>query len=677
MKSIKEKIIKLTEKINYYSYLYNVLNISEIQDFEYDLLMYELNKLEKKFPHLIESDSPTNRVGEQPSNKFQIIHHKVPMLSLNNAFNEKEFLAFYKNIQNKLQIIKHIELCCELKIDGVAVSLSYKNGKLISGSTRGNGIYGENVTLNIKQIKSIPTYLKGNNFPKFIEIRGEIFINKTTFINLNKRISHNKGKIFSNPRNTASGLLRQTKFYQNKNISSLSFLCYGIGLIDDNITFSTQSQTLEQLKIWGLPVNKYNYITNSPEKVLYFYKNFQKKRSELDFDIDGVVIKINSCALQKKLGNTNRVYKWAIAFKFIAEAQITLLQDVTFQLGRTGIITPVAHLHPIKILGVIIKKATLHNIQEINRLGICIGDKVVVKRAGDVIPKITSIIPMKNDSYSRIAIIIPQNCPSCNVLLDQSSTGILRCMQGLNCKAQKIEYFKHFVSKNAMNIKGIGDAIINQLVEKNFISTPVDFFKLTETQLIQLNRVGLSLAKNILYSVNKAKITTLNRFIYSIGIHEVGENTSVNLANYFGKLENIINASFEDLILVPNIGNIIAFNICHYMSNKHNYNMILSLVKYVEIRNSQHVMLGNTNTYNSNFFKNKNIVLTGALVMTKRNDIKDILIKLGAKIKTNISKKTHLLIMGNSPGLKLKKAQKLGIKIINEKQMQLLLENNN
>lgn len=574
MKKVLNKINNLKKKIFYYKYLYHNLNKSEISDTEYDFLIKKLEKLEKKYPQLRNIHSPTQIVGESPLPTFKKFYHKIPMLSLNHIYNYKDYLYFNNKLKTFLNK-KNIDYCCEIKLDGVAVNLLYKKKLLILASTRGNGFIGENITNNIKNITAIPFFLKGKNIPKIIEIRGEIFIKKSNFFKLNKKLHITGNKTFSNLRNTASGFLRSIN---PKNKKELDFFGYGIGFIDGKMSDSHFSR-LKCLKEWGIPIHESFKLFQKKENILNFYSDIQNKRKNFDFEIDGIVIKVNSIKLQKKLGNTNRFPRWAIAFKFPSLEKSTYIHNVKFQVGKSGIITPVAYLNPVYISGVKIKKATLHNFREIKRLNIKIGDKVIIKRAGDVIPKITSVIfsERKNKVHD---IIFPKFCPFCKSEIQYlKNESIAYCTGNFKCKMQLIKFLTHLVSRNAFNIQGIGYNLIKKLVNQKIINNLIDFFSLDLNQIIQL--VGLLRAKKIISSLHQSKNITLSKFIYALGIQKIGQNYSKRIASHFRTVENFLNAEKKEIEKIPGIGFISSLNIYNFIKN--NQKFIKKLINKVKI----------------------------------------------------------------------------------------------
>ncbi|MGP1939017.1 MAG: NAD-dependent DNA ligase LigA [Arsenophonus sp. ET-DL9-MAG3] len=658
----------LKKKIRYHEHLYHVLDAPEIPDVEYDRMMQELQKLEAQHSKLIMNDSPTQLIGATPLTAFKQARHEILMLSLDSVFNEKDYLAFDKRVHDYLKDKDQLIFCCELKLDGLAVNLLYKKGELVQGATRGDGKTGENVTANIRTIKSIPTRLTGNNIPECIEIRGEVFMTHSDFKKLNEEAQYNNGKIFTNPRNAAAGSLRQL----NSSITakrSLSFFCYGFGLVMGGKLPISQYQCLIQFKKWGLPVNDKLALCKNSQQVLEYYHKIESVRLDLGFDIDGIVIKIDSLQLQKKLGFIARAPRWATAFKFSAQEKITLLHDVEFQIGRTGAITPIARLKPVHIAGVTISNATLHNADEIKRLNIRIGDSVVIRRAGDVIPQIVNVLIDRRPTDSQ-EIQFPIHCPVCGSDIEHiEGEALIRCTGALFCTAQRKGALKHFVSRRAMNIKGIGDKIINQLVDKKYVTTVADLYRLNLDVLMRLDRIGIKSAQNIINALNKSKRTTLARFIYALGIRKVGEVMASNLASHYTTLALLITANIKSLKTVQNIGEIIANHIINFFHELHNQNIINELINEIGI-NWPSVLFKKT----SNTFIGKTIVLSGKLNYLTRDELKDKLTLLGAKVITSVSKQTDLVIANKANSVKIIKANELGIKILNENELKILLE---
>ena len=672
MESVQDKITELRTTLRHHEYLYHVLDAPDIPDAEYDRLMRELRALEEQHPDLITPDSPTQRVGAAPLTAFEQVRHEVPMLSLDNVFDEAGYLAFNKRVQDRLKSSDEITFCCELKLDGLAVSLLYEDGLLVRAATRGDGTTGENITANVRTIRAIPLRLKGDNIPARLEVRGEVFMNQAGFEKLNEEARRTGGKVFANPRNAAAGSLRQL----DPRITArrpLTFFCYGFGLVEGGELPYTHWERLQQFKAWGIPVSDRIRLSHSAEEVLAFYHQVERDRPQLGFDIDGVVIKVDSQELQERLGFVARAPRWAIAFKFPAQEQLTTVRDVEFQVGRTGAITPVARLEPVQVAGVMVSNATLHNADEIARLGLRIGDRVVIRRAGDVIPQVVNVVETERGDDTR-EVVFPAHCPVCGSDVERvEGEAVTRCTGGLICGAQRKEALKHFVSRRAMDVEGMGDKIIDQLVEKEYVKTPADLFRLSAGLLTGLDRMGPKSAQNVVDALNKAKATTLPRFLYALGIREVGEATAVNLANHFGSLEKIMDADLEALIAVQDVGKVVAAHVRNFMEEESNREVIRQLVEDIGIHWPA-VTVVNAEELDSPF-AGKTVVLTGSLSMMSRDDAKERLAALGAKVSGSVSKKTDLVIAGEAAGSKLAKAQELGIEVIDEAEMIRLLDN--
>ena len=670
MDSIEQQLTELRTTLRHHEYLYHVMDAPEVPDAEYDRLLRELRELEAQHPDLITPDSPTQRVGAAPLSAFTQIRHEVPMLSLDNVFDEESFLAFNKRVQDRLKSTDALSYCCELKLDGLAVSILYENGVLIRAATRGDGTTGEDITSNVRTIRAIPLKLHGDNIPARLEVRGEVFLPQAGFEKINEEARRTGGKIFANPRNAAAGSLRQL----DPRITAkrpLTFFCYGVGILEGGELPRSHLERLQQFKRWGLPVSDRIRICDTPQAVLDFYHKVAEDRPQLGFDIDGVVIKVDSLDLQEQLGFVARAPRWAVAFKFPAQEQMTWVRDVEFQVGRTGAITPVARLEPVHVAGVLVSNATLHNADEIARLGLKIGDKVVIRRAGDVIPQVVNVIESERPAKTR-DVEFPTHCPVCGSDVERvEGEAVTRCTGGLICGAQRKESLKHFVSRRAMDVDGMGDKIIDQLVEKEYVHTPADLFRLTAGKLTGLDRMGPKSAQNIVNALEKSKETTFARFLYALGIREVGEATAAGLAAYFGTLEALIAASIDELQKVPDVGIVVATHVRHFLDEESNREVIRQLVEEVGIHWAAPVVV-NAEEIDSPF-AGKTIVLTGSLSQMSRDDAKAALLALGAKVAGSVSKKTDLVIAGEAAGSKLAKAQELGIAVIDEAEMIRLL----
>ena len=663
MTNIQTQIDNLRKTLRQYEYEYHVLDNPTVPDSEYDRLFHQLKALELEHPEFLTSDSPTQRVGAKPLSGFSQIRHEIPMLSLDNAFSDEEFNAFVKRIEDRLIVLpKPLTFCCEPKLDGLAVSILYVNGVLTQAATRGDGTTGEDITANIRTIRNIPLQLLTDNPPTRLEVRGEVFMPHAGFERLNEYALEHGEKTFANPRNAAAGSLRQL----DPNITSkrpLVLNAYGIGIAEGVELPNTHYARLQWLKSIGIPVNPEIRLCNGTNEVLDFYRDIQNKRSSLGYDIDGTVLKINDIALQNELGFISKAPRWAIAYKFPAQEELTVLNDVEFQVGRTGAITPVAKLEPVFVAGVTVSNATLHNGDEIERLNIAIGDTVVIRRAGDVIPQIIGVLHERRPDNAK-PIIFPINCPVCDSqIIRIEGEAVARCTGGLFCAAQRKEALKHFVSRKAMDIDGVGGKLIEQLVDRELIHTPADLFKLDLTTLTRLERMGAKSAENALNSLEKAKSTTLARFIFALGIREVGEATALNLANHFKTLDALKAADLEQLQQVPDVGEVVANRIFVFWREAHNVAVVDDLIaqgvhwETVEVKEAS-----------ENLFKDKTVVLTGTLTQMGRNEAKVLLQQLGAKVSGSVSSKTDFVIAGDAAGSKLAKAQELNIAVLTEEE---------
>ncbi|GLR74897.1 NAD-dependent DNA ligase LigA [Aliivibrio sifiae] len=666
--STEHTLDELRQLLNYHAYRYYVEDSPELPDAEYDRMMQQLLSIEAEYPELVTVDSPSQRVGGEALDGFTQVKHEIAMLSLDNAFSDTELEAFEKRINDRL-IAKSVSLfCCEPKLDGLAVSLLYVNGKLVQAGTRGDGLTGENITENVRTIRCIPLTLQGEGWPTRLEVRGEVFMPKAGFDALNERALKRGDKPFANPRNAAAGSLRQldSKITATR---PLSFYAYSVGVIDGGGLESSHYQRFVQLKRWGLPMCEETKQCSSLDEVKAYYKDILERRDSLKYEIDGVVIKVDDIELQEQLGFVARAPRWAIAYKFPAQEELTILNDVEFQVGRTGAITPVAKLEPVFVGGVTVSNATLHNADEIARLGVHIGDTVIIRRAGDVIPQIVSVVEARRPEDSK-AIIYPTTCPVCDSQLERiEGEAVTRCGAGLVCPAQRKEALKHFVSRKALDVDGLGDKVVEQLVDKEMVETPADLFKLSAGVITVLERMGPKSAQNVVDALNKSKETTLPRFLYSLGIREVGEATAANLAMHFSTLEAVQAANFDQLIEVSDVGDIVAKHVLHFFAEPHNQAVIEDLkavgVHWPEIKALDESV--------PQPLAGKVVVLTGTLYQLKRNEAKAALQELGAKVTGSVSKKTDILFAGEAAGSKLVKAEELGVEIMNEEQLIALL----
>ncbi len=658
--STTQLIQQLRDQINEHNHRYYVLDDPSVPDAEYDRLLRQLQSLEEQHPELITADSPTQRVGAQPLKAFGQITHKVPMLSLNNAFNEAELQAFNKRISDRAKINSDISYTCEPKLDGLAVSLRYEKGLFVQAATRGDGYVGEDITSNIKTISSVPLRLLGDNIPEVIEVRGEVYMSKSGFEHLNKQAKDKGEKEFANPRNAAAGSLRQLDARVTAS-RPLAIYCYSVGEVEGFSLADTHSGVLQQLKHLGLRVNDKITTVSNVNACNEYYQTILAEREQLPYEIDGVVYKVDSLALQEELGFVSRAPRWAIAHKFPAQEELTTVLDVEFQVGRTGSITPVARLEPVFVGGVTVSNATLHNMDEVNRKDIRIGDTVVVRRAGDVIPEVVSFVKDKRPKNAK-KIHLPTTCPVCDSdVIKPDGEAVARCIGGLYCSAQRKEAIKHFASRKAMDIEGLGDKLVEQIVNLGLVNTIADLYHIDLQQWAGLERMALKSAENLLQALEKSKQTSLKKFIYALGIREVGEATAGSLANHLGALDNIIAASVEELIAIQDIGPVVADNIYAFFRQAHNLEVIESLqaagIHWPNVEKpkvEQQTLAGKT------------FVLTGTLTQFTRDEAKEQLQALGAKVSGSVSKKTDYVVAGENAGSKLTKAQELGITVLDE-----------
>ncbi|MFM5031429.1 MULTISPECIES: NAD-dependent DNA ligase LigA [Aeromonas] len=658
---------ELSRRLTLYGYQYHTLNEPTIPDIEYDRLMRELIDIERQQPALRTSMSPSQRVGSPPSTEFRQVQHEIPMLSLDNVFNNEDLADFVHRIEGRLRSSRELTFCCEPKLDGLAVSLLYENGILVQAATRGDGRVGENITDNVRTIRSVPLALQGEDWPQRLEVRGEAFMKKKDFNDLNERALATGEKVFANPRNAAAGSLRQL----DSRITSrrrLSFYAYGVGIGGDELGNSHFAR-LNQLKAWGLPLSPEVKLKEGAAGCQAFHDDILARRSELPYEIDGVVYKVDDIALQQELGFVARAPRWATAHKFPAEEEMTLLENVEFQVGRTGAVTPVAKLKPVFVGGVTVSNATLHNADEIERLGVMIGDTVIVRRAGDVIPQIVAVVEAQRPADAR-AILFPTQCPVCGSAVERlEGEAVTRCSGGLFCEAQRKEAIKHFAARRAMDVDGLGDKIVEQLVDKGLVKTPADLFSLNAIQLAGLERMGQKSALNLVAAIDKARSTTLPRFLFALGIREVGEATALNLANHFLTLDALRAASVEQLLEVADVGDIVAKHVYYFLRQPHNIEVLEALLAA-----GIHWPAIEKKEASDQPFAGKTFVLTGTLTTLSRNDAKAALQALGAKVAGSVSAKTDVLVAGEAAGSKLAKAQELGITVWSEEELQQALQ---
>ena len=663
---ISATIKSLRKQINDHNYQYYVLDDPIISDSEYDKLLKELELIEKKYPEFIVPESPTQRIGAQPVESFGTVTHSITMMSLANAMSDDELKAFDKRLKKKLNSTEEIEYVIEPKLDGLAVELIYENGKFVNGSTRGDGNTGEDITSNLKTIKGIPLILRDDiiSLPDLVEVRGEVFIRKKDFKLLNTKRSQSNKQPFANARNAAAGSLRQLdpKITAKR---SLSIYCYQAGVVD-GINLNTHSEFLERLKNWGLPVNPEVKIVKGIEKVIQFHKKLETIRNEFPYDIDGSVIKVNSLSIRNELGVRSRSPRWAIAGKFKAQQVTTIINDIFTSVGRTGAITPVAKLQPVEVGGVKVTNATLHNQDEIDRKDIRIGDTVIIERSGDVIPKVIKVIQEKRTKDAK-SYHLPDHCPECNnQLIRPQNEVVFRCTN-FSCPAKIKGNIKHFVSKNALDMDGLGEKLIDQLVKERIIKKVDDLFRIKKNQLANLERMGDKSADNIIDSINNSKLTTFSRFIYALGIRHVGEHTSKILESAFkGNFDSFLKATFEDLESIEEIGPIVAQSIIEFWNDESNIQIANNCFEFgIELKRNNEIV--------DQILTGKTFVFTGSLERINRQEAKETVERQGGRASNSVSKNTDYVVAGPGSGTKLEKAKILGINIINEDEFEKLV----
>ncbi len=666
-KKVRSRVLRLRELIGHHNYLYHVQDDPEITDAEFDALFTELGKLEQDYPSLVVPDSPTQRVGGQPIEGFTQVRHEMAMLSLDNAFSDESVADFDARIRERLGREEVLVYAAEPKLDGTAISIVYEGGALTRAATRGDGITGEDVTHNVRTIASIPLQLRGRDYPQYLEIRGEIFMPRAGFAALNKRARAQGAKIFVNPRNAAAGSLRQLDPRLTAK-RPLDMFAYSVGVVRGGQLPASHSKMLRYLKELGIKVCPEMQVVKGAAGCLAYYREIGAKRDKLPYDIDGVVYKVDDFALQGELGFVTRAPRWAIAHKFPAQEQSTTVIDIEWQVGRTGAVTPVARLEAVFVGGATVSNATLHNFDELSRKDVRAGDTVIVRRAGDVIPEIVRVVLDKRPEDTQPADL-PDKCPVCGAeVLRVEGEAVARCSGGFTCSAQRKEAIKHFASRRALDIEGLGSKLIEQLVDAGLVASPSDLFELHAEQLIELDRMGPKSAENVLKSLERSKKTTLDRFLYALGIREVGEATSTALANYFRRLDLIREATEEELQLVDDIGPIVAAHIHQFFLQPHNQALVEKLVEQglswplpveKDIRQTP--------------FTNKTIVLTGSLRTMTRAEAKSRIQGLGGTVTGSVTRNTDLVICGENAGSKLQKARKLGLQIAEENDLLTML----
>ncbi|WP_379944497.1 NAD-dependent DNA ligase LigA [Marinobacter sp. LM1] len=665
--TIRKRVDSLRATLEDHNYYYYVQDDPRIPDAEYDRLFRELQKLEAEHPELATEDSPTRRVGSSAETSFEEVTHRLPMLSLDNAFSEDELRDFDRRVRDRLGEDGAIEYVCEPKLDGLAVSLHYENGTLTRAATRGDGYTGEDITANIRTIPSVPLKLRGSGYPDLVEVRGEVYMPRAGFEKLNERLAEQGEKTFVNPRNAAAGSLRQKKSTVTAR-RPLELCAYSMAVTDESVLPETHWDSLQLVRDWGFRINPEMRKAEGVEACLDAYNELMAKRDSLPYEIDGIVFKVNRLDLQQELGFVSRAPRWAIAHKFPAQEELTIIEDVEFQVGRTGAVTPVARLKPVFVGGVTVSNATLHNMDEIRRLDVHIGDTVFIRRAGDVIPQVVKVVPEKRPAMAPM-VEMPEHCPVCGSDIVQiEGEAVARCSGGLYCPAQRKEAIRHYASRKAMDIEGLGDRLIEMLVDEGMVSTVADLYRLTKFQIASLERMGDKSAANLIAAIDRSREPVLWRFLYALGIREVGEATAKGLAAHFGTLEAISEADEESLQTVPDVGPIVAGHIRSFFDQPHNQETLAALKEAGVTWQEEQVL-----SVDEQPLSGQTWVLTGTLSGMTRDQAKEKLEQLGAKVAGSVSKKTACVVAGEAAGSKLAKAEQLGVPVLDEEGLANLL----
>ena len=665
----ERRIAELRQQIKQADYQYYVLDNPELPDGDYDKLMIELRALETQYPDLITPDSPTQHVSGEAVSAFGVVTHKVPMLSLDNAFTDEDVIAFDRRIHERMgsSAPADLEYVAEPKLDGLAVTVIYRDGKLERASTRGDGVKGEDVTANVLKVRKVPHALKGRP-PKVIEVRGEVFMPIKGFERMNRLLREQGEKVYVNPRNSAAGSLRQLD-PQITAKRPLDMVFYATGIVEGGTLPDTQWEMLKALEKWGLPVSRETALVKGVEGLLGYFKRMGDKRDSLTYQIDGVVYKLNSRPDQERLGFVSRAPRWATAHKFPAEEATTTVSKIEFQVGRTGALTPVARLEPVFVGGVTVTNVTLHNMDEVRRKDVRVGDTVVVRRAGDVIPEVVRVVKHLSDDAPQVEL--PATCPVCgSEVLQAEGEAVARCTGGFTCRAQRQEALRHFAGRRAMDIEGLGDKIVEQLVLQELVKSPADLYTLTVEQLTELERMGEKSAEKLVEAIKKSRDTTLPRFLFALGIRDVGEATALALAQHFGKLEKLLNASVDEIQQVQDVGPVVAAHVAAFVASPDHRKVIARLreegVHWPDVAKP---------SVEGQPFAGMTFVITGTLDSMSREEAQEALVALGAKVSGSVSKKTRYVIVGAEPGSKAKKAEELGVEILDDAAFTKLLAN--
>jgi len=660
-KSAAAKVRELRTQLEHHNYRYHVLDDPEVSDAEYDRLMRELKALEEQYPDLVTPDSPTQRVGATPVSELQEVVHSRPMLSLDNGFEDEDIVAFDRRVRERLENVEQVEYSAEPKLDGLAISFRYESGRLVQAATRGDGLRGEDVTHNVRTIKAVPTLLRGTP-PKLLEVRGEVFMLIAGFKAMNQRALERGERTFVNPRNAAAGSIRQLD-PRTAADKPFDVFFYGIGETDGWKLPAKHSEALEQLREWGLKISPLLKIVQGAEGCLQYYRDIGAKRASLPYEIDGVVYKVNRFVQQRDLGFVARAPRWAIAHKFPAHEENTIVRGVEFQVGRTGALTPVARMDPVFVGGVTVSNATLHNMDEVRRKDVRIGDTVVIRRAGDVIPEVVKVI-LERRPKDASEVELPAKCPVCGSAVErEEGEAVARCTGGLYCPAQRKEALRHFASRHALDIDGLGTKLIDQLVEGGVVNNPADLYELTAERLAELDRMGEKSAENLVKALEQSKQkATLPRFLYALGIRDVGEATAAALANHFGSIKELQGATEEQIQEVPDVGPVVAAHVYKFFQEKHNRDVLAALSKHIQLKAQARKAASGEGP-----LAGKTFVLTGSLDSMSRDQASERIVELGGKVAGSVSKKTSYVVAGAEAGSKLAKAQELGVVVLDEK----------
>jgi DNA ligase (NAD+) len=663
------RALELRQLIEHHNYRYHVLDDPEISDAAYDRLVRELQSIETDHPELITPESPTQRVGATPVGEFASVIHRTPMLSLDNAFADEDIVDFDRRVRERLDTEAPVDYVAEPKMDGLAVSFRYERGRLVQAATRGDGMRGENVTHNVRTVKAVPLQLRGKA-PSSLEVRGEIFMTLAGFKAMNERALERGEKLFVNPRNAAAGTLRQLDPRLTAT-RPLDVVFYALAEVEGSAAPKQHSDALEQLRDWGLKVSPLWRVVSGAEECLKYYRDIGVRRASLPYEIDGVVYKVNRYELQRQLGFVARAPRWAIAHKFPAQEATTVVRDIEFQVGRTGALTPVARLEPVFVGGVTVSNATLHNMDEVERKDVRIGDTVVIRRAGDVIPEVVKVVESQRPKNAR-TVKLPAKCPVCGGVVERSDEqAVARCTAGFSCPAQRKEALRHFASRRAMDIEGLGTKLIDQLVDSDRLRSAADIYELSATELAELERLGEKSAAKVIAAIDRSKSTTLPRFLYAMGIRDVGEATSAALAEHFASLDALAEADAEAIQETPDVGPVVAKHVYEFFRKAENR----SVVKRLQALGLHWPAITRAARNASGPLVDKTFVITGSLSSMSRDEARDRIVAQGGKTSESVSKKTSYVVVGDAPGSKLKKAESLGVTVLDEAAFLKLLGN--